>query len=92
MDFPLAGVAVALRRDADQLSDLAVAFTGTNCRPLLIEGTATLTGGPLDAAAVGKLVARQIKPMRSTSISYLYRRKVAANVGRKLALRLWTKD
>ncbi len=92
MDFPLAGVAVALRRDADRLSDLAVAFTGTNSRPLLIEGTAALTGGPLDAAAVGKLVARQIKPMRSTSISYLYRRKVASNVARKLALRLWTED
>ncbi|MDT3683773.1 MAG: 4-hydroxybenzoyl-CoA reductase subunit beta [Pseudorhodoplanes sp.] len=92
VDFPLAGVAVALHRDADKLSGLSIAFTGTNSRPLLVEGTAALTGTHLDAVALGKLVARQIKPMRSTSISYLYRRKVASNVARTLALRLWTGD
>ena len=89
LDFPLVGVAIALRRDGDRLSNLFIAFTGTNTRPLLVEGTADLTGGSLDVAAVDKLLARQIKPMRSTSISYLYRRKVASNVARSLALRLW---
>ena len=34
------GVAVALRRDGDTLADLRVAFTGTNPRPVLLEGTA----------------------------------------------------
>ncbi|MBZ0141382.1 MAG: 4-hydroxybenzoyl-CoA reductase subunit beta [Pseudorhodoplanes sp.] len=90
MDFPLVGVAVALHRDGDKLSDLFVAFTGTNSRPLLITGTADLTGESLNVAAVSKLLSRQIKPVRSSSISYLYRRKVASNVARRLMLQLWT--
>lgn len=89
MDFPLVGIAIALGRDGDRLSDLSIACTGTNSRPLLIEGTAALTGGSLDVAAMNKLLSRQIKPVRSTSVSYLYRRTVAANVARRLALRLW---
>src|SRR6185312_14102599 len=30
IEFPVAGVAVALKRDGDRLSDLRIAFTGTN--------------------------------------------------------------
>lgn len=92
MDFPLVGVAIALRREVDTLKDLFVAFTGTNSRPLLIEGTENLTGKSLDVAAANKLLTRQIKPVRSTTVSYLYRRKVASNVARRLARRLWAGD
>ncbi len=49
IEYPVCGVAVALRRDADTLADLRVAFTGTNPRPVLLDGTAKLCGGPLDA-------------------------------------------
>ena len=48
IEYPVCGVAVALRRDGDTLADLRVAFTGTNPRPVLLEGTAALCGGPLD--------------------------------------------
>src|ERR1019366_3278267 len=41
-DFPLAGVALALELTRGRLSALRVALTGTNSRPLLIEGTAVL--------------------------------------------------
>lgn len=92
MDFPLVGIAIALRRVEDRLRDLFVAVTGSNSRPLLVEGTSDLTGGSLDVAAMDKLLSRQIKPVRSTSVSYLYRRKAAANVARRLALRLWEGD
>src|SRR5439155_15848777 len=48
IEYPVCGVAVALRRDGDVLADLRVAFTGTNPRPVLLDGTAALCGGPLD--------------------------------------------
>ena len=40
IEYPVAGVAVALRRDGDTLADLRVAFTGTNPRPVRLSGTA----------------------------------------------------
>ena len=39
IEYPVAGVAVALRREGDTLADLRVAITGTNPRPVLLEGT-----------------------------------------------------
>ncbi len=63
IEFPLAGVAVALRREGEQLARLRVAFTGTNPRPLLLEGTDALCGGPLDDEALNRfdaLVRRQV--------------------------------
>jgi 4-hydroxybenzoyl-CoA reductase subunit beta len=48
IEYPVCGVAVALRREDDALADLRVAFTGTNPRPVLLEGTQGLVGGALD--------------------------------------------
>ena len=42
IEYPVAGVAVALRREGDKLADLRVAFTGTNPRPVRLAGTAAL--------------------------------------------------
>ena len=42
IEYPVTGVAVALRRDGDKLTDLRVAFTGTNPRPVRLAGTAAL--------------------------------------------------
>ncbi len=52
IEYPVTGVAVALRRDGDTLADLRVAFTGTNPRPVRLAGTAALCGGPLDASRI----------------------------------------
>ena len=52
IEYPVCGVAVALRRDGDTLADLRVAFTGTNPRPVLLEGTDTLCGGAARRARV----------------------------------------
>ena len=93
IDFPLAGAAVALRRDADTLAELRLALTGTNPRPILIEGCDGLCGGPLDGAALGrleKLVRKQVQPMRTTVTPSHYRRRVAANVARRLVERLYS--
>src|SRR5207344_1588165 len=48
IEYPVAGVAVALNKEGGILSDLRVGFTGTNPRPVLLAGTNELCGGPLD--------------------------------------------
>lgn len=87
MDFPLAGVAIALCQ-RDGLADrLRVALTGTNSRPILLAGTDALLGKPIDddsAAALGKLVAKQVSPMRTTAVPALYRRQVASVLAQRL--------
>jgi 4-hydroxybenzoyl-CoA reductase subunit beta len=91
MDFPLAGVAVALALDEGRIRTLAVGLTGTNSRPLLLAGTGELVGRVLDeelAAQVGKLVRQQARPMRSTVTPSNYRRQVAGALVRRLLLEM----
>src|SRR5439155_676085 len=44
IEYPVTGVAVALRREHNTLADLRVALTGTNPRPVLLQGTAERCG------------------------------------------------
>ena len=81
MDFPLAAVAVMLALQDGRIAALRVGISGTNSHPLLLSGTAELVGGMLDEALVvrvGKLVQKQVSPMRSTITPSNYRRQVAA--------------
>jgi 4-hydroxybenzoyl-CoA reductase subunit beta len=90
-DFPLAGVACALALRDDRIEQLRVALTGTNARPLLLEGVDKLVGRPLDAdmlAALGKLVQKQASPMRTAVTRSNYRRLVAAVLAKRLLLEL----
>ncbi len=92
MDFPLAGVALRLRREGGVLADLAVAVSGTNSNPLRLAGTDALLGRPLDdalVAALGKLVQQQASPMRSTVTAAHHRRLVAAVAAQRLLRELW---
>ena len=92
IEYPVAGVAVALKREGDTLADLRVAFTGTNPRPVLLEGTAELCGGPLDARVfkgLDALVRDQIMPMKTTFTPGHYRRRVAGVLARRLLTRLF---
>jgi 4-hydroxybenzoyl-CoA reductase subunit beta len=92
IEYPVAGVAVALRRDGDALSDLRVAFTGTNPRPVLLEGTAGLCGKPLDEAfykGLDDLVRDQVMAMKTTFTPGHYRRRVASVLARRLVTRLF---
>jgi 4-hydroxybenzoyl-CoA reductase subunit beta len=87
MDFPLAAVAVALVPKQGRVVSLAVGLSGTNSHPLLLAGTDALAGEPLDAsllAKVGKLVAQQVSPMRSTVTPSNYRRQVASVLAQRL--------
>jgi 4-hydroxybenzoyl-CoA reductase subunit beta len=92
IEYPVAGVAVALRRDRDALADLRVAFTGTNPRPVLLQGTAELCGGPLDEEffrGLDRLVRDQVMAMKTTFTPGHYRRRVAGVLARRLVTRLF---
>jgi len=92
IEYPVTGVAVALRRDGDTLADLRVAFTGTNPRPVRLSGTAELCGGGLDArvfAGLDVLVRDQIMAMKTTFTPGHYRRRVAGVLARRLVQRLF---
>jgi 4-hydroxybenzoyl-CoA reductase subunit beta len=92
IEYPVAGVAVALRRDGDTLAELRVAITGTNPRPVLLEGTRALAGGPLDGRVLqglDALVRDQVMSMKTTFTPGHYRRRIAGVLARRLLQRLW---
>jgi len=92
IEYPVAGVAVALKREGDRLTSLRIALTGTNPRPVLLEGTAALTGGGLDERVfkgLDALVRDQIMPMKTTFTPGHYRRRVAGVLARRLLTRLF---
>jgi 4-hydroxybenzoyl-CoA reductase subunit beta len=92
IEYPVAGVAVALRRDGGTLADLRVAFTGTNPRPVRLTGTPELCGGSLDVrvlAGLDALVRDQIMAMKTTFTPGHYRRRVAGVLARRLVQRLF---
>ena len=92
IEYPVAGVAVALRRDGKKLADLRVAFTGTNPRPVFLDGTAELCGGPLDEKVLKKLddlIRDQVMAMKTTFTPGHYRRRVASVLARRLVVRLF---
>jgi len=92
IEYPVAGVAAALRRDGDTLTDLRVAITGTNPRPVLLEGTRELCGGWLDdrvLKGLEELVRDQIMSMKTTFTPGHYRRRAAGVLARRLVRRLF---
>ena len=91
IDYPLAGVAVALRAADGVLAALRIALTGTNSRPFLLAGTDAAVGRPADAATlqeIERLVQRQVQPMRTTIAAAHYRRLAAAGLARRLVATL----
>ncbi len=92
IDFPLAGVAVALRREGAHIAGLRVACTGVASRPFAVEGLEALDGKPLDAAAQATLtdcVDIANRSMKTTVTDALFRRNVTPVLARRLVQRLW---
>jgi 4-hydroxybenzoyl-CoA reductase subunit beta len=92
IEYPVSGVAAALRREGDKLVDLRVAFTGTNPRPVLLAGTEQLCGGRLDERVfegLDRLVRDQIMAMKTSFTPGHYRRRVAGVLARRLVARLF---
>ena len=92
IDYPVAGVAMALRRDGNDVADVRVGFTGTNPKPLLLEGCESLIGMPLDEAWLERLDAlarKQVMALKTTFTSGHYRRRVACKLAARMAVKLY---
>src|SRR5271167_3602622 len=80
IDYPLAGVAVVIKRSNGHVEDARVAVTAVNPAPLLIRGVEkVLVGKPVTeeiAAAVGEFAARTAKPLTTSALTPEYRREM----------------
>jgi 4-hydroxybenzoyl-CoA reductase subunit beta len=80
IDYPLAGVAVAVKRTKGQIEDLRIALTGVNPAPVLVSGMdALLKNGKIDEDAAdhaGTLAARTAKPLTTSALTPEYRREM----------------
>jgi 4-hydroxybenzoyl-CoA reductase subunit beta len=80
IDYPLAGVAVVMKRSNGHVSDARIGITAVNPAPLLVKGAGELLmGKSLDetlAEAVGDLAARTAKPLTTSALTPEYRREM----------------
>jgi 4-hydroxybenzoyl-CoA reductase subunit beta len=80
IDYPLAGVAVVMKRSNGHIADARMAITAVNPAPMLVKGvTETLRGKAVDeelAEAVGALAAKTAKPLTTSALTPEYRREM----------------
>jgi 4-hydroxybenzoyl-CoA reductase subunit beta len=80
IDYPLAGVAVVIKRSNGHIAEARVGITAVNPAPVLVKGvTETLAGKILDerlAEAVGDLAAKSAKPLTTSALTPEYRREM----------------
>jgi 4-hydroxybenzoyl-CoA reductase subunit beta len=86
IDFPLAGVAIALAVDDGRLQALRVALTGTNPRPFELQHAGALLGRRPEEATddLARLIRKQVAPMRTGTIAANYRRQAVAALASRL--------
>src|SRR5438874_9086054 len=80
IDYPLAGVAVALSRSNGNVSEARIAPTAVNPAPVLVKGASELLAGKIVdeelAEAIGDLAARTAKPLTTSALTPEYRREM----------------
>ncbi|HSY91377.1 MAG TPA: FAD binding domain-containing protein [Candidatus Binatus sp.] len=80
IDYPLAGVAVVMKRSDGHVADARIGITAVNPAPLLVKGASEmLAGKAVDEAladAVGDLAARTAKPLTTSALTPEYRREM----------------
>jgi 4-hydroxybenzoyl-CoA reductase subunit beta len=80
IDYPLAGVAVAVKRSNGHIEDIQIALTAVNPAPTLVKGLDGLfKNGTLDdqtAEHAGELAARTAKPLTTSALTPEYRREM----------------
>lgn len=90
IDYPLAGVAVALSRLNGHVSEARIALTAVNPAPVLVKGASELLAGKLVdeqlADAVGDLAARTAKPLTTSALTPEYRREMIRVFTRRAVL------
>jgi len=80
IDYPLAGVAVVMKRSNGHVADARIGITAVNPAPLLVKGASELLNGKsLDeslAEAAGDLAAKTAKPLTTSALTPEYRREM----------------
>jgi 4-hydroxybenzoyl-CoA reductase subunit beta len=80
IDYPLAGVAVVMKRSNGHIADARVGITAVNPAPLLVKGASELLSGKVFdealAEAVGDLAAKVAKPLTTSALTPEYRREM----------------
>ncbi len=80
IDYPLAGVAVAMKRSNRHIADARIGITAVNPAPMLVGGvSALLAGKVLDEAlaeSAGDLAAKTAKPLTTSALTPEYRREM----------------
>jgi 4-hydroxybenzoyl-CoA reductase subunit beta len=80
IDYPLAGVAVVMKRSNGHVADARIALTAVNPAPVLVKGASELLEGKAMeetlAEAVGDLAARTAKPLTTSALTPEYRREM----------------
>jgi len=90
IDYPLAGVAVVMRRSNGHVADARIGITAVNAAPLLVKGVGELLAGKAVneelAGAVGDLAARTAKPLTTSALTPEYRREMIRVFTRRAVL------
>ena len=90
IDYPLAGVAVALKMNSGRVEDARVAITAVNPAPHLIkDADAQLIGmTPTEEAAerIGEMAARTAKPLTTSVLTPEYRREMVKVYAKRAVL------
>jgi 4-hydroxybenzoyl-CoA reductase subunit beta len=80
IDYPLAGVAVVMKRSNGRVADARLAITAVNPAPLLVQKASDMLAGQvLDEAladAVGDIAASVAKPLTTSALTPEYRREM----------------
>ena len=80
IDYPLAGVAIAIKRSNGHIENAMVALTAVNPAPVLVKGAAKLLSGKTIngelAEALGDLAAKTAKPLTTSALTPEYRREM----------------
>jgi 4-hydroxybenzoyl-CoA reductase subunit beta len=80
IDYPLAGVAVVMKRSNGHVDDARIGITAVNPAPVLVKGAGELLAGKVIdeilAEAVGDLAAKTAKPLTTSALTPEYRREM----------------
>ena len=80
IDYPLAGVAIVMKRSNGHVADARLAITAANPAPMLVKGASEMLAGKVVdealAEAVGDLAAKTAKPLTTSALTPEYRREM----------------
>jgi 4-hydroxybenzoyl-CoA reductase subunit beta len=92
IDYPLAGVAVVMKKSNGHVEDLRIGVTAVNPAPILVKGLDSILNGGLDEAsaeAVAEQAARTAKPLTTSALTPEYRREMIRVFTRRAILALF---